>query len=219
MKKKVILLRGNGKTYTEIQKIIGTHIPKSTLSCWCGQVELNDKQRKRISDLKLNNLKIARAKALITNKQNRVDYLRSIELRITHLGKFLRDKNIKKILLAMLYLGEGAKWKSHRGLQLGNSNPDIMKLYIKLLKDCFGVSPKQLTAIVYYRADQNFSQLVEFWSGITKIPKGSFYKSKPDKRTKNKKTWDGYYGVCAVMGPGTDIQLELEAIAKMFFRL
>ena len=184
MKKKVILLRGNGKTYTEIQKIIGTHIPKSTLSCWCGQVELNDKQRKRISDLKLNNLKIARAKALITNKQNRVDYLRSIELRITHLGKFLRDKNIKKILLAMLYLGEGAKWKSHRGLQLGNSNPDIMKLYIKLLKDCFGVSPKQLTAIVYYRADQNFSQLVEFWSGITKIPKGSFYKSKPDKRTK-----------------------------------
>ena len=113
----------------------------------------------------------------------------------------------------MLYLGEGAKWKSHRGLQLGNSNPDIMKLDIKLLKDCFGVSPKQLTAIVYYRADQNFSQLVEFWSGITKIPKGSFYKSKPDKRTKNKNMGWLLWSLCCY-GSGTIFNWNWKQLRK-----
>ena len=211
-------MRGSGKTYAEIQKVIGVNIPKGTLSYWCRLVNLNEKQQKRISDLKFKNLKIARAKALTVNKKIREGYLRSVELRNVHLSKFLDNKDIKKMLLAMLYLGEGAKWKSHRGLQLGSSSPDILRLYVKLLRDCFNVSEKRLTAMIYYRADQNLGNLINFWSKVTGIPIGSFYKSKPDKRTKGKKTWDDYHGVCAVMGPGTDIQLELEAIAKMFFR-
>ena len=202
IKEGAVALRKIGKTYSEIQKIVGKDISKSTLSCWCGKIPLNKKQRGRITDLMFTNLKNARTKAIVVNKQKRINYLRSIESRNTHLVKFLDDNNVRKLLLAMLYLGEGAKWKSHRGLQLGSSNPEIIKLYLSLLQDCFNVSKKQLTVMIYYRADQNLNNLVRFWSMVTGIPTTNFYKSKPDERTRGVKTREGYYGVCAIFGPG-----------------
>jgi len=210
-------LRERGYTYAEIKKALGANIPKSTLSHWLRGIELNDAQKKRIGVLRLNNIKKAQEKALVVHKQQRIIYLKALESRNQHLKKFLKNNDIAKLLLAMLYLGEGAKWKSHRGLQLGSSNPEIMRLYLSLLERCFGVNRKKLTAMIYHRADQDLPSLVHFWSEYLDIPKANFYKSKPDMRTSGRKTWEDYHGVCAVFGPGTEVQLELELIAKMFF--
>lgn len=214
---KALRLRKGGHTYAEIKNALGADIPKSTLSHWLRGIELSDEQKNRIGSLRLNNIKKAQEKALVINKQKRTAYLKSLELRNIYLKKFLKDNDIARLLLAMLYLGEGAKWKSHRGLQLGSSNPDIMRLYLSLLERCFGVNRKKLTAMIYHRADQNLASLICFWSEYIRIPKANFYKSKPDMRTSGRKTWEDYHGVCAVFGPGTEIQLELELIAKMFF--
>lgn len=210
-------MRRQGKTYGEICKLVDRKIPRSTLTYWCKGIILNKAKQSRIVALRRMNLEGARAKALIAHKQKRKHYLQLIESRNEHLARLLTDKNVSKLLLAMLYLGEGAKWKSHRGLQLGSSNPEIITLYINLLERCYSVSRKQLKAVVYYRIDQNLQSLITFWSQRTGVPKSNFYKSKPDARTKGKKTRRGYYGVCAIFGPGTEIQLELETIANMFF--
>ena len=218
LRNKAVQLRKKGRTYGEINKIVHSNIPKSTLSYWCKGIVMNKTQQKRRVILQLKNIKRAQEKARAVHKKNRDRYLKSIESRNTHLEKFLKKKEIAKLLLAMLYLGEGAKWKSHRGLQLGSSNPEIVKLYLKLLEQCFGVRRKTLKAMIYHRADQNLNSLIRFWSKCIGIPALNFYKSKPDVRTKGQKTWKEYRGVCAVFGPGTDIQLELETIAKLFFR-
>lgn len=212
-------LREQGKTYAEIKKQLGFDTPKSTLSYWCKGIPLNSKQRDRIHGLRLKNIKIAQKKAQIVNKQKRNKYLKEIQIRNEHLVKYLPNIEVNKLLLAMLYLGEGAKWKSHRGLQLGSANPEIMQIYLGLLERCFGVSRKKLAAMIYYRADQNLKSLVQFWSNTLKIPTKNFYKSKPDPRTRGRKSWDEYHGVCAVFGPNTEIQLELETIAKLFLRI
>jgi len=216
---RAVELRKLGKTYSEIKKELGVPLPKSTLSYWCRGIILNPKQQNRVRALQLKNIKIAQEKAHIVHKQKRADYLNKLEKRNEHLAKFLSNDNIGKLLLAMLYLGEGAKWKSHRGLQLGSSSPEIMKLYLNLLERCFKVSRKNLTAMVYYRADQNLNSLIQFWSNMLGIPKEKFYRSKPDARTQGRKTWSDYHGVCAVFGPSTEIQLELEIIAKLFSRI
>lgn len=218
MRKKAVDLRQQGMTYAEICRSVRVGIPKSTLTYWCKGVVWDKSQRDRIINLRMENLEKARTKALIVNKKIRNEYIDSIDKRVFNLKRFLEDRNILKLLLAMLYLGEGAKWKSHRGLQLGNSNPEIIKLYLSLLERCYGVSRNKLTAMIYHRADQNLKSLISFWSNITKIPISNFYRSNPDLRTKGKETRDGYYGVCAIFGPGTEIQLELEAIAKIFFK-
>lgn len=220
LRQKAVQLRKEGKTYAEIRKITGAfNLPKSTLSYWCGGVPLSKELKEKIDLLQVENAKRGRAKAVIVNREKRIAYLGSIEKRIAHLTEHLSDVNTKKLLLAMLYLGEGAKWKSHRSLQLGNANPEVIKLYLNLLESCYGVDRGKLTAMIFHRADQDLTKLIEFWSNTSGIPTKNFYRNKPDSRTIGKPTIANYYGVCAIFGPNTDIQLELEAIAKMLFNV
>jgi hypothetical protein len=211
-----IKLRTQGKTYSEIRKELGKRISKSTLSYWCRGVLLKNVQKDRIRTIQIKNIKIAQNKALIINKKKREEYLEALKKRHEHLKKIIPNINISRLLLAMLYLGEGAKWKSHRGLQLGSSNPEIMKIYLNLLEKCFGVSRENLKGMIFHRADQNLNSLISYWSKTLGISQNNFYKSKPDMRTKNRKTRSEYHGVCAVFGPNTEIQLELQIIASFF---
>lgn len=133
-----------------------------------------------------------------------------------YVSVLMQDKRVAKIALAMLYLGEGAKWKSTRGLRLGSSDPKIIVDYLELIDLCFGIERSRVRCRVQHRADQNSSNLIEYWSRITKIPKEQFYPSYVDKRTIGKITTKvDYKGVCSIMSPGTDIQHELSVIADI----
>ena len=219
LKEKVIKLRKQGKTYLEIQKILKTSIPKSTLSYWCSDIPLPLNFQRRIRDYNKFNLNKARTIALGVIKTKRERYLKDLEDRNLYLLKKL-DKDVLKIALSMLYFGEGTKWKSHSGLFLGNSDPNLIKLYLKLLKSCYKINTDRLRCRISYRADQNINELQEFWSKITKIPLTHFYKTKPDPRTVGKKTRKkDYKGVCVILcTKATEIQLELETIAKLIVK-
>lgn len=216
LKEEVIKLREQGKTYLEIQKILKTHIPKSTLSYWCSNFPLPLDFQRRIRDYNKLNLNKARTIALDVIKAKRERYLNGLEERNLHLLKKL-DKDVLKIALSMLYFGEGAKWKSHAGLCLGSSDSNLIRLYLKLLKSCYNINTNRLRCRISYRADQNINELQEFWSKITKIPLPNFYKTKPDPRTIGKRTRKkGYKGVCVIWcTKATEIQLELEIITKL----
>lgn len=123
------------------------------------------------------------------------------------------------MLLAFLYLGEGGKWASHRGLYLGSSDPIILQWYIKLLNKCYGLTRNQFKASICYRADQNLEELKKYWSKVISIPLKNFYNSKPDPGTIGKPTRKkDYRGVCALTCAGTFHQLELELIPKVLIK-
>ena len=127
-----------------------------------------------------------------------------------------QSRDVAKIALAMLYLGEGAKRRSHRGLMLGSSDPLIATLYIALLERCYDIRKANLKCRISYRADQNIDALENYWSHITGIPRKNFYKTIPDPRTSGKKTIKhNYHGVCVITCRGTDVQLELEQITHL----
>ena len=126
------------------------------------------------------------------------------------------DRDVQKIMLAMLYLGEGSKWRSHSGLMLGSSDPSIIKLYVGLLGVCYGIEVDRLKCRVSYRADQDIRALEHYWAKIIGIPLKNFYKTKPDPRTIGKPTKrSDYKGVCVVHCGNTKIQHELEMIPKL----
>lgn len=213
------LLRSQGKTYREISNLIGTSVPKGTLSGWLSDVPLPEDYHAKVKQIIGNNLKNGRIKARRMFNQRRAGLIASLRDKNSHLARLaLNKKDVAKIALAMLYLGEGAKWKSHRGLMLGSSDPLIVKLYIKLLEHCYGIKREQLKCRVSYRADQNINDLEDFWSSVTSIPRENFYKTKPDPRTTGKKTRNqNYKGVCVVNGGGVEIQLELEQISNLLY--
>lgn len=219
-KDKIFTLRHQGKSYGEIREILSINISKSTLSYWCKNIPLPSRYEVRIAELIKKAGSKGRKTALAVNRARFEERLEKIRSRAYQLSSFCRDKRTAKIALAMLYLGEGAKWRSHRGLHLGSSDPDIVRIYIKLLNRCYGVSREKLSARISYRADQDIQNLTRFWSGVTGIPKARFYKTKPDPRTKGKKTLrKDYHGVCSIVCGGTEIQLELDFIARMFVRV
>lgn len=209
-------LRGLGKTYSEIQRYLKTKIPKSTLSYWCKKIPLPQWYEKKIQHLNEKNLSKAQKMAWISNKRKQDKLIHEIWEKNKNLLIKIKDKDTLKMLLSMLYLGEGAKWKSHRGLYLGSSNPEIIKLYMHLLKLCYGIEAKIFKASICYRADQNIKSLQKYWSRVTSVPLKNFYPSKPDRRTIGKLTRQKKYkGVCSLTCKGTHIQLELETIPKL----
>ncbi len=215
---KVRKLRSGGKTYTEIRQALNLSMPKSTLSNWCQGVILPNWYTAKIRELNRKSFKKAQIMAWASVRRKRELFLDKVRQEATKVIKKLNLENLK-IVLAMLYLGEGAKWKGHSGLLLGSSDPQVILLYISLLEKCYKIKPSQLKCRISYRADQNIRKLEKYWSDITGIPKENFYKTKPDPRTKGKKTKkNDYKGVCVITCAGSHIQLELEEIAKILLK-
>lgn len=214
-REEVRILRSQGKTYSEIRQNLNLSISKSTLSNWCQGVVLPSWYNEKIKELNNKNFTRARAMALASIRRKRELHLKKVQKgAATVFEKF--NKESLKVALAMLYLGEGAKWKGHSGLMLGSSDPNIILLYISLLRECYNIAIEQLKCRVSYRADQNINKLEQYWSSVTRISRKNFYKTKPDPRTSGKKTRrPDYMGVCVVTCAGARIQLELEAIANL----
>ena len=216
LKAKVRELRSKGKTYSEILKNIKIKIPKSTMSDWCKDVDLPVWYQDKIKELNNDNFSKAQKVAWASNKLKQEKIIEEIKKNNKNINKKIKDKQVLKSLLSFLYLGEGSKWKSHRGLMLGSSDPLILKLYVLLLKLCYDIKPEELKCRVSYRADQNIKKLQEYWSKEIKIPLKNFYKTIPDPRTIGKPTRKkDYKGVCVVMCGGTKIQIELAEIPKI----
>lgn len=210
-------LRGHGYTYSEICSALGIVVPKSTLTFICREVELPENYSAKIRQLTIQNLKTQRVKALTAKQKEREAYLGKLH---DNARKVVAEPSVTsahtlKVALAMLYLGEGAKWYGHRGLQLGSSDPLIVRLYIKLLLRCYRVSPESVHCRIIYHADQDIEELTDYWSEVTHVPPNKFYKTKPDPRSHAYATRkSSYQGVCVVSCAGTAIQQELQFIAE-----
>lgn len=215
LKLQVQKLRSRGKTYSEIQKILHVSLPKSTLSDWCKNISLNSEQRTRIALLVKKNSRKAQKRAVTTRSKNRSEYLSALTKSNVHLVPMLKNKKIAKIVLATLYAAEGTKGK--RGfLTFGNSDPHLIKLFLRLLRDCYTVDIKKFRCTLQCRADSPIPTLERFWVRTTGIPYKQFYKARIDPRTIGKKTQKpNYRGVCRLDYFSAHIYNELTIIMKL----
>lgn len=215
LRARAISLRRLGKTYGEICKIIGVDIAKSTLSTWCGHIPLSLSQRQRVKCLMRKGASKGRATALVVNKTKRENYIQNVKNRVKHLADVLDDRNVSKIALAMLYLGEGSK-KQRGSLMFGNSDPLVISLFLRLLRYCYDTDKSKFRCTLQCRADQNIKKLEKFWSKIANIPLTQFYKARIDPRTIGKPSRDrDYKGVCRIDYFSGDIFMELKQIVEV----
>ncbi len=212
----VLRLRRQGKTYREIRLLLKRNIPKSTLSKWCKNATLPKSYADKMILLNINNLNKARLIAHKINKTRRKESLKEIEDLNLPIAERIQDREIAKIALAMLCLGEASKTRG--SFSLGSSDPRIITFFIKLLKRCFVFDLEKIRCTVQCREDQDVELLETYWLNITKIPKRLFYKAQIDPRTKGKPTKKNHYkGVLRVDYFNTKIQIELETLAQLLY--
>lgn len=217
LREKVRRLRSKGSTYSEIARAINGAVSRSTISLWCRNVRLPESYPGKLSRIAKESREKARKVLDERATEERRLFAASVSRNNTKLLRLIKDDpDVQKIALTMLYLGEGAKWKGHRGLMLGSSDPSIVCLYVQLLKLVYAIPKEKLRVSVLYRADQDFNKLRRFWSKTLSIPSRQFYKSKPDPRTVGKPTRNkNYRGVCVITCGGTEKQLELELLSNL----
>lgn len=91
----------------------------------------------------------------------------------------------------MLYWGEGAK--TENVVKFVNSDPEMIRIFLKFLREVCGVSEERLKALIHMYPDHDENKIKSFWINLTKISEQNFYKSyihEGKKGTyKNKSKW------------------------------
>lgn len=215
MREKVRELRSAGKMYSEIRQILKLNVPKSTISTWCKGIVLEGEAKSRVQNKINTTLAAARLKAWATIAAKRHKYLEGICQQNKGLLKNLENSEIAKIALAMLYLGEGSK--TNRGaVMFGNSEPNVIALFLKLLRQCYHPDESKFRYTLQCRADQEIDKLEIFWSKVTQIPRTQCSKAQIDPRTKGKPSKKkDYKGVCRIDYFSAHIDNELKIIVDL----
>lgn len=190
-------MRMGGKTYPEILALLNKRVSKSTLTYWFKNISLSTAAQSRIMERRQLSLENARNKSLAIRGALRKKYLEGLRSRNMKLKHLLKDKNIAKVVLITLFVGEGSKNPKRGSLVFGNADPKVIALFLRLLDICYKIDKTKFRCTVQCRADQNIKTLETFWSSVTAIPKTQFYKSRIDKRTVGKiSRKQDYKGVC-----------------------
>lgn len=199
IKERAIKLRKEGGTYSEILKEIP--VAKSTLSEWFREVSLSKKQYQRLTEKKL----AAAKRGGVVKREQRLKRVEEICA-----SAFADIKHISKrelwLIGIILYWAEGTKEKEyHPGSQLmfGNSDPRMIKLFVKWLLNSCGLSRDRLTFEIYIHKNSknNIEVVRKYWSDVTGFSIKEFsrvyYKTNVIKT--NRRNIDNlYYGLIRV---------------------
>ncbi|HEY4513789.1 MAG TPA: hypothetical protein VJH69_00505 [Candidatus Paceibacterota bacterium] len=124
------------------------------------------------------------------------------------------NDDIAELALALLYFGEGMKKTSSTAM--GNSDPLILRFFVRMLQRLYQVPLADMTCELHLRADQDAKKMIRFWSRTLGIPSANFGKPSYDPRTAGRPTYSHYKGVCIVRCARVAIQRKLIYIAETF---
>jgi len=201
-------LRRSGASIKDVEKKLG--ISRSTLSGWFRHIRLTDKQKLRLANRKVKTLVFARKKATKVHRVTKERAIQEAQKKAQAIFKSSgvgENEAVQKIALAALYLGEG--FKRSAGLGLGNSDVRIVKFFVDCLRDVYSISTEKIRCELYLRSDQSVENEKRYWSKALKIPISRFTFASVDPRTKGKKSFVRYHGVCAVRCGAVEIEREI----------
>lgn len=84
-----------------------------------------------------------------------------------------KEKELKTAGL-MLYWGEGAK--ATNTIDLTNSDSLMIELFLRVLREIYGVKEERLRVLLYAYGNQDIKKLINYWVKITGIPQKQFTK-------------------------------------------
>jgi len=185
-------------SFVKLEQITG--IPATTLRNWCKKGQTG-----------------TRWDTLLTTNERRRKEIKSSELKSMTKLKLL-DKNTKKILASIIYWCEGSKYPATNKVDLTNSDPSLLQVFIKLLRESFLLDESKFRARLQIHSSQDLSKIKKYWSKVLNIPVSQFMK--PTITAANgKKHRKDYMGTCTIRYSDYKIQLKLIGIYEQFGKL
>jgi len=175
-KNKVLKLRQKGKSISEIVKKLD--VPKSTVSQWCRDVQLTQKQIGRLAKRQESGSYKGRMKFLERIRRERMEEV--VKLRKEGL-KEIGNLNRRDLFIAgvAMYWSEGYTYPGGDQVGFTNSDPKMILFILKWLKEICKIPVERLSLqIKINKLHKNRIKDVEnYWSKLTKVPLSQFNKT------------------------------------------
>lgn len=179
---KAIELRKQGLSYKEILTKID--VSKSTISLWCKDVQLTEKQKLRLLNKKQFGQKKGSLVAAENKRNARIERTKKIRnLAKKDVGKIInRDKFIAGVAL---YAAEGNKSDGKAGFS--NADPQLIKFMTNWFMVFAKVPIKKLRGAIWLHEGLNEKNAKNFWSKLINLPLNQFHKTYVAKVKNNSK--------------------------------
>jgi hypothetical protein len=206
-KRKVIELRKQGKSYSEIRKII--KVSKASLSLWLKDVVLTDEQ---LIELKMKKVR-AVERYKISMKEKRQFKLDSYYK--NQLKKWLPLSEREKFIAGLfLYLGEGNK-ASRNNLSIANTDPSVMKFALYWFLNCLKVQKEKIRLNLHLYDDMDIEEEINFWLKVLDLSRSSLNKPYIKKSFRADVDQKGYgHGTCTLSVHDTALKDSLMMAIK-----
>ncbi|HEY4506314.1 MAG TPA: helix-turn-helix domain-containing protein [Candidatus Paceibacterota bacterium] len=166
-KDRALGLRSKGYSYSQIKKEIG--VSKSTLSGWLSNhplspnriKELRDWNPRRIENF-INTMRYKREQKFLVALEKAKSDIGLLSKRDLFIGGFF------------LYWAEGGKTKMG-SLSLGNTDPSMLKVFIKWL-GLLGISKSNIKVKLHLYRDMNINREISFWQKELGVDRHQFIK-------------------------------------------
>ena len=207
-------LRKRGLSVGEIRKIVG--VGKGSVSIWCRDIKLTKKQIERLIQNSKDGAEKGRMVAAKLKRNEQISRQKSHELKgFEKVGKL--SKRELFLVGTALYWAEGSK--KDRRTTFVNSDPEMINLFIRWLKECLKIKSEDIYCHVSINEDhkKRIKEVEKYWSEVTKIPLSDF--SSPSyKKVKNKKFYENFnqhYGTLFLkVKKGTNLNYEILGFIK-----
>jgi len=191
-KRKAISLRKQGKSYSQIKKILG--VAKGTLSEWLRNYPLSEKQLRALRDW--NETRIENFRRTMRAKR---------EKRLRKCYEQEKKKWIplskKELFLAglFLYWGEGSKGVRTGHISITNTDPDVIKFTLFWLTKTLRVPKKKIRIALHLYQDMDIKREHLFWSKTINVSLSQFWKPYIKKTSTQAIDHSGFkHGTCRV---------------------
>ena len=208
-KKRVKRLLLAGKSYSEIGKLLD--VPKSTISTWFGKTLKRpvDKEARREHFARIHRLaSIALKKKWERKREEEAKFIKE-KIKKEIINYPLDNIGFYKGLLAMLYWAEGNKYKKASGTKFANTDPNLAKLYVTLLRKCYNIDETKFRIGLYVHYYHSIKKVKNFWSKVLNISLPQFHKVYVKKRSKTRRFRKNFAGICFIYYRNTCIRKEL----------
>lgn len=193
-----IEMRKNGFSYREIREKIP--VAKSTLSLWFKDVNLSKPQKQRLTQKRID----AALRGAAVRKNQRIVLTKKIFDEATQEVDNITDRELWLIGVA-LYWAEGSKEKEHivsQGVVFGNSDPLMIKLFLKWLQRCVKISHEDIGYSIYIHetSKRRTKEVKDYWAQIMSIDSKRIpvYYKKHSTQSYRKNRGKNYYGVTRI---------------------
>lgn len=197
---KARLMREGGTSIIVIARQLG--VSKSSVSAWCRDVILTEKQFEKLRKNKGISLTTGQRMGAEANKNKRLDAIKKTEI----FGKNLIKKISKRELLLIataLYWSEGSKSEHTSGFIFVNSDPDMILLMKLFLVNILNISEQDIVCSIQINRihEKRIKIVLNFWKKLLNLPDNQFRKPYyvNTKSSKVYQNYENYYGICRLI--------------------